>query len=111
MDFWATYCLPCAESAPEFQELYEKYHPKGFEVVGISVDAFVEGVAPFVKKSEMKYTILLDPDQDAQAAYGLRGLPETFLLGRDGRLINRWVGYDEVVAKEIPAAIQAALEE
>lgn len=111
IDFWATYCVPCLEAVPELRKLSDKYQAQGFEVVGISVDAYTDGVPDFVKELKMTYTVLLDADQDVQAAYGLRSLPETFLLGRDGLLIKHWMGFDDEVSKEIPAAVEAALKE
>jgi len=111
LDFWATYCIPCRDAVPELRKLSDKYKAQGFEVVGISVDAYTEGVPDFVKELRMNYTVLLDSDQDVQAAYGLRSLPETFLIGRDGLLKKHWMGFDEKVGKAISAAVEAALKE
>ncbi|MFH1725707.1 MAG: TlpA disulfide reductase family protein [Elusimicrobiota bacterium] len=109
LDFWATYCLPCHESIPAFQRMYERYRADGLEVVGISVDAYAEHVPEFVKERGMAYTVLLDSDETAMEAYGIRGLPETFLIDRDGRLRDHWVGFDGQLEEEIRAAVRASL--
>ena len=109
IDFWATYCIPCADAIPEIQKLYETHREKGFEVVGISVDPFVKNVPSFVKELKVGYTIVLDPDAKAQDAYRVRGLPETFLVGRDGALLEHWIGYDEELKAEIKNAVESAL--
>lgn len=109
LDFWATYCLPCADAIPEIQKLYEKHRKDGFEVVGISVDAFEKNVPSFVKEKGVGYTIVLDSDAKAQDAYRVRGLPETFLVGRDGALLEHWIGYDEELEAEIKNAVESAL--
>lgn len=109
LDFWATYCLPCLDAIPEFQKLYTKYQKEGFEVVGISIDAFTDNVPEFVKKLGVEYTIVLDSDTTARKAYKVRGLPETFLVGRDGKLREHWIGYDAELEKQIKNAVESAL--
>ena len=109
LDFWATYCLPCLEAIPEFQKLYESHRKDGFEVIGISIDSFTDNVPSFVKEHGVGYKIVLDPDHKAQDAYKIRGLPETFLVGRDGMLREHWIGYDAELEAEIKNAVQSAL--
>ena len=110
LDFWATYCVPCHESIPVFQRLYEKYRGQGVEVVGVSIDAFTEHVAGFVKEQKMGYTVVLDPESSAPPLFGVRGLPTTLLVDRSGAIRQRWVGFDPEVASEIQAGIEAALK-
>ena len=110
LDFWATYCVPCRDAVPELRKLSDQYKAQGLEIIGISVDAYTETVPEIAKELGMNYTVLLDANQDVQAAYGLRSLPETFLLDRDGLLIEHWMGYDQQVGKEIAIAVVAALK-
>jgi peroxiredoxin len=109
IDFWATYCIPCADAIPEFQKLYETHRDKGFEIVGISIDPFTDNVPAFVKEHGVGYKIVLDSDAEAQDAFGIRGLPETFLVGRDGALREHWIGYDDELEAEIRNAVESAL--
>ncbi|MCH8844118.1 MAG: TlpA family protein disulfide reductase, partial [SAR324 cluster bacterium] len=109
LDFWATYCIPCLDAIPEFQKLYELHRKEGFEVIGISIDSFTENVPTFVKELGVGYTIVLDPDAKAQDAYRIRGLPETFLVGRDGKVREHWIGYNAELEAEIKNAVKSAL--
>lgn len=109
LDFWATYCIPCHESIPEFQSLYERYGPKDFTVLGVSVDAYVREVPDYAKEMGMRYPVLLDSDRTAAEAYGVHKLPTTFLLDRAGRIRREWQGYDAAIAGEIRAELAAVL--
>lgn len=109
LDFWATYCLPCQDAIPELVELHKANQAKGFEVVGISVDAYSGHVPDFAKEHKMSYTVVLDPDQGTAKTYGFSQLPTTFLIGRDGRIIRKWLGYNEIIGSEIKEEVKAAL--
>lgn len=110
LDFWATYCVPCRESIPAFQRLYDKGRARGLEVVGISLDSAVEAVAPFADEVGMRYTVLLDPGHETRSSYRVRGLPTALLIGRDGTVLKRWVGFDPELKKEIEEEIEKQLK-
>ncbi|HVE13704.1 MAG TPA: TlpA disulfide reductase family protein [Elusimicrobiota bacterium] len=111
LDFWATYCEPCHESIPMFEKLYDELKPRGLEVVGVSMDPAPEEVPPYVRENRMRYTVLLDPQTTSQDSFGVRGLPTTMLIDRQGRIRRRWLGFDEGVAAEVRAGIEDALRE
>ena len=99
LDFWATWCPPCVEEIPHFVELYEANKDKGFVIIGIVVEDTPEAVREFVEKQKVTYPILLG-DNDAvakvaQAYGGVQYLPTTFLIRYDGRIVERFVGYQE----------------
>jgi peroxiredoxin len=86
LDFWATWCHGCKEEIPWFSEFQRTFGPKRFAVVGVSMD---EGgwavVKPFLANTKVPYRILLGDDPTAQQ-YGIKSLPETFLIDRKGRI-------------------------
>ncbi|TBR17570.1 TlpA family protein disulfide reductase [bacterium] len=110
IDFWATYCGPCKDSVPELERLYRDKKAEGFEVLGISEDSFVDAVPPFLAEHKMTYTVLLDLEQAAGEAYALRGLPQAFLLDREGRILDRWFGWEPGNAAAMRAAVERALK-
>jgi thiol-disulfide isomerase/thioredoxin len=91
VDFWATWCGPCIAEIPNVLEQYEKYHDKGFEVVGISLDEEKDKVDAFVADKKIPWPIIYAGKgwQDPVAQfYGISGIPQLILIGRDGNVIT-----------------------
>jgi cytochrome c biogenesis protein CcmG, thiol:disulfide interchange protein DsbE len=96
LNIWATWCAPCREEMPSIESLYNDFKPdKDFVVLAVSQDTDSSAVAPFVKQNHLKFTVLLDPRNEVGDRYGVDGIPETFIIGRDGRIVAHHVGpYD-----------------
>jgi peroxiredoxin len=93
LDFWATWCAPCREEIPDFVELQKQYAEKGFTILGISLDE--EGAAvvkPFTQELGINYPVLIGNTQVSAAYGGIQALPTAFLIGRDGRILQTFVG-------------------
>jgi thiol-disulfide isomerase/thioredoxin len=91
VDFWATWCGPCVAEIPNVLAQYEKYHDKGFEVIGISLDEEKDKVDAFVAEHKIPWPIIYAGkgwnDPVAQF-YGISGIPQLILIGRDGNVIT-----------------------
>lgn len=110
LDFWATWCGPCVEEIPNVVAAYTKYHDKGFEVVGISLDQAdsKEKVLKFTQEQKMPWRQIYDGKywEAANAvAFGVHGIPFTLLIGKDGKIAA--VG---ATGEELAPAIEAALK-
>jgi thiol-disulfide isomerase/thioredoxin len=85
MDFWATWCGPCAEVMPRMQKLYEKYQDKGVVIFGVNSFEKNDPVE-LMKKKHYSYGLLLKGEEIA-AAYKVVSLPVVYVIGADGRVI------------------------
>ena len=102
LDFWATWCPPCRAEIPHFIELYDTHKDKGLEVIGVSLDRNAERViGAFAEENRINYTLLVG-DNDVTDLYGgIMSIPTTFVIDRDGRITERFVGYrDKEVFEE-----------
>jgi thiol-disulfide isomerase/thioredoxin len=91
VDFWATWCGPCVAEIPGLKENYDRYHDKGFEVVGISLDRDREALEKFVAEKNLPWPVLFEgPDKPNPAVefYGITSIPRMILVGRDGKVIS-----------------------
>ncbi len=110
VNIWATWCSPCHDEFPELEALHRAYAPRGLRVVGVSIDR--DGAAlvrPFVTDRGATFTIALDPGDAVRGRYLARGIPESWLVAPDGRLLWRQVGAIPAGGAEARAAIDAAL--
>ena len=94
VDFWATWCGPCIAEIPNVLEQYEKYHSRGFEVIGISLDQERDALEKFVADRKIPWPILFEPSEGAgwqhplATYYGISGIPTVILIGMDGNVVS-----------------------
>jgi cytochrome c biogenesis protein CcmG/thiol:disulfide interchange protein DsbE len=94
IDFWATWCPPCKAEIPGFVELYEQYADAGLEIIGISLDqGDLSVVSNFVKSYNVNYPIVYYKDEVIMNYGGIRSIPTTFVVDREGKIVERLVGY------------------
>jgi len=95
LDFWATWCLPCIAEMPKIRALHDKYHDRGLEIIGISLDfeesrGGLKALKSFVKKHEVPwpqfYTNGEGGDPDFSRNWGVYGIPSLFVIDKKGRL-------------------------
>lgn len=92
LNMWATWCGPCRHEIPDFNAVYESYKDRGVEFLGVSLDQNPEEVVPpFLNVIPITYPVLLG-SPDLGFKYGVRGLPTTFILDKNGTVQRRFVG-------------------
>ncbi|RMF25343.1 MAG: TlpA family protein disulfide reductase [Deltaproteobacteria bacterium] len=110
LNLWATWCPPCIAEMPVLNRLAEKYGPRGVVVLGVAGDDDPEAVRRFVDQRGVKFEVLLDPGGAVGTQYGITGYPETFLVDREGRLREKFIGPLPAVGDEPAPEITGALE-
>lgn len=91
INFWATWCGPCVVEMPNIQEYYERY-PGRFEVLAVNADESQREVAAFAGKMNLTFPLLLDPGNQVNSLYRLRGYPTTFLVDAEGVVQVQHIG-------------------
>lgn len=113
LDFYATWCAPCRESIPRLKLLQQRYGAEGLEVVGLNVggpDDRIK-VADFAKELGISYALGF-PDK-ALTDFFLsddQTIPQTFVFGRDGQLIKRFIGYESSTGNELEKVVSEAVD-
>lgn len=121
LNVWATWCPPCRHEMPSMQRLYEDFDDEPFEVVAVSVDAPAGetddqgnpggNVGEFVDELGLTFPILHDPAGKIQRIYQVRGLPESFVIGKDGVIYRKVAGATEWDEPEYKELIRRLLDE
>ncbi len=112
LDFYATWCEPCRQSIPRLNELQKQYGPAGLQIVGLNVggpDDRVK-VSDFAKELKIRYALGF-PDKSLTDLFLSEDqtIPQTFVFGRDGQLIKRFIGYDGNTGVDVERTIQEQL--
>lgn len=93
INIWTTWCPPCVEEMPTMQRLYNRLPARGLEILTISIDALgVQVVGPFMRQHRLTFPALLDPTGRIERLYRTSGVPESFIVDKQGRLVEKVVG-------------------
>lgn len=109
LNFWATWCKPCEDEMPAMERLYQSLRGQGFELVAVSVDTGDSEVEAFRQRLGLSFPILRDPDREVANRYQSPRFPESWLVGRDGVLVARFIGPRDWDAPEYAGRIRELL--
>ena len=104
IDFWASWCKPCRASMPGLKDLYKKYHDKGFEILGVSIDSDADHWKQAIAEDQTPWIHVIDESRGknrstlAADLYGVRAVPTFFLIDPDGKIIGK-VDHDTLAAE------------
>jgi len=92
LNFWATWCPPCRREIPDFIDLQNEYGSQGVQIVGIALDE-PEKVQAFARQHGMNYAVLIGSDEISMKYGGIEGIPTTFIVDKNGKIVNRFEGF------------------
>ena len=109
LDFWASWCVPCRRSFPWMNEMQQKYADEGLVVIAVNLDNQASDADAFLQKYPAKFSIHYDHERQLAREYSVEAMPSSFLIGRDGTIVERHLGFKVAKTDEYEAAIVAAL--
>ena len=110
VDFWASWCGPCRQSFSWMNDIQEKYRSQGLKIICVNLDAKNDDAKKFLSQLPAKFTIAFDPKGMVPKTYGVKGMPTSFLIGRDGKIIFQHLGFKEADRESLEKQIKVALE-
>lgn len=109
LDFWATWCPPCVEGLPKLAEVAKDFEDKSVAVYAVNVEEEPEAVREFLQSHELKLQVLLDSNSSVAQKYNVSGIPQTVIIGLDGRVHVLHVGLPGDLKGELTESITALL--
>ena len=116
VDFWATWCPPCREELPKIRAAYDKYHDQGFEVIAVSLDKDRAALENYVREHKLPWPQIFFDEKNmplggnplARSATGSMAIPRTFLIDREGNLLDKDLRGDDYI-REVGRNIDSAV--
>jgi cytochrome c biogenesis protein CcmG, thiol:disulfide interchange protein DsbE len=92
VNFWASWCLPCREEAPELEAIWRRYRDRGVVMLGVNIQDRRSAALEFLVQTRPTYPNVVDASGAISIAYGIYGVPETFVVDRNGHIRAKKVG-------------------
>ena len=109
VDFWASWCAPCADSFIWLNAMQSKYAGQGLRIVGVNLDSQTAKADRFLEQHPAAFPIVRDPIGRLAQQYAVEGMPFAVILDADGKVVSQHVGYRREESLQYEKAIQAAL--
>lgn len=110
LDFWASWCEPCRRSFPWLNAMQEQYGDRGLVVIGVNVDKDRADADRFLNDVPAKFEIVYDPAGTLAAHYDLPGMPVSYVIGRNGDIVAKHIGFRTGLRSEREVEVQKLLE-
>jgi cytochrome c biogenesis protein CcmG, thiol:disulfide interchange protein DsbE len=109
VNFWATWCQPCVQEVPSLDQLQRELGPKGLVVLGVSVDKDENAYKEFLDRFRVSYLTTRDPGQVINTKYGTIQYPESYLIDRSGKVVEKVVGEANWSSEQMLQHVQSML--
>jgi peroxiredoxin len=110
LNVWTTWCPPCRQEMPSMEQLYARLRGNDFALLAVSQDEDGKRVVePFVRELRLTFPVLLDPEHQVAERYGVWGYPETFVIDRNGYVVERVIGPRDWASPESIARLESLI--
>jgi peroxiredoxin len=112
LNLWATWCPPCRSEMPSMEALFRRLEHRDFALLAVAEDeSGAAAIREFVSNNGLSFPVLLDPDATLSPRYGATGYPETFIIDRNGEVVNHTIGPAEWDSPQMVAYFERLLAE
>lgn len=111
LDFWASWCGPCKQSFPWMNEMQKRYGAKGLQIVGVNLDQKPEDAKAFLAANPALFDIAFDSSGKTPKTFGVKGMPTSFLISPEGKVLMVHQGFNEEGQAELEKRIQQAIKQ
>jgi len=109
LNFWATWCVPCIQELPSLNQFQKQFASSGVVVLGVSVDQNERAYQQFLKRAGVTFRTSRDPQADVSSRYGTFKYPETYVIDRNGKVVQKHIGPRDWMDQRLLADIKALL--
>ena len=110
LDFWASWCVPCRRSFPWLNAMHDKYAEQGLVIVGVNLDMERGDAAKFLEEYPARFAIIYDETKELARQFEVVAMPSSYVIGRDGQLAAKHMGFKVKQQDEYEALIVGALQ-
>jgi cytochrome c biogenesis protein CcmG/thiol:disulfide interchange protein DsbE len=110
LDFWASWCSPCQASFPWMRKMQSRYHKQGFRVITINLDKDKQQARDFLRRHRINFPVAYDPKGRIATRYGVKAMPSSYLIDRQGRIVMVHLGFRESDTAKLEARIKRQLK-
>ena len=111
VDIWASWCPPCKAAFPAYEDLFQEYGPRGFDVLAVNVDAKRSAADEFLSGRHFQMHVVFDPKGDTPAAFNLRGMPTSYLIDKRGSIRFVHEGFTDKLLAQYKHEIEQLIAE
>ena len=109
VNFWATWCPPCIEEMPSLNQFAQAMGPQGVVVLGVSIDKTERAYRDFLQRNPLAFQVARDPEENISSSYGTFKWPETYVINREGKVVQKYIGPRDWNDPQIVNSIKALL--
>jgi cytochrome c biogenesis protein CcmG, thiol:disulfide interchange protein DsbE len=109
LNFWATWCPPCIEEMPSLNQFARELGPSGVVVLGVSIDKNENAYHRFVERENLAFPVARDANADIPTEYGTFRWPETYIIDRNGKVVQKHIGPKNWMSPQIVNGVKALL--